>query len=124
MKIIRYFFVGAAAAAVDITVFGLLAEVMGLPWFSVSVFSFLLATAFNYALSVSYVFTSGVRFARHHETLLVFAVSSVGLALNQAVLWLMIENLLWNLMLAKATATACVFFWNYGIRKNFIFHPA
>jgi putative flippase GtrA len=64
-----------------------------------------------------------VRFARHHETLLVFAVSSVGLALNQAVLWLLIENLLWDLMLAKVTATACVFFWNYGIRKNFIFHP-
>jgi putative flippase GtrA len=124
MRIVRYFFVGAAAAAVDIGVFGVGAKLMALPWFPVSCFSFVLATATNYALSVRHVFSSGVRFARHHELLLVFAVSGIGLAINQAALWVLIEKGGWELILAKVAATGIVFFWNYGARRNFIFRPS
>lgn len=121
MRLIRYFFVGAAAAAVDITIFGVLCVLAGLPWFPVAVFSFVLATAVNYRLSVRHVFASGVRFAKHHEALLVFAVSAIGLAVNQMVLWVLIEYWSWHSLSAKIAATGVVFFWNYGIRRNFIF---
>lgn len=124
MKIVRYFFVGAAAAAVDIGIFGLLAKGMGLPWFWVGMFSFVLATAVNYRLSVRHVFVSGVRFSRHHEAVLVYVVSAVGLAINQAVLWLLIERWLWDVLLAKLVATASVFFWNYGARRHLIFRES
>lgn len=121
MKIIRYFFVGGTAALVDISVFGLLAKGMGLPWFPVAVFSFTLATIVNYILSVAHVFKSGSSFAKHHEILLVFIVSAVGLLVNQTILWLLIEIYAWNLMLAKIFATGSVFFWNYTMRRQFIF---
>lgn len=124
MRIVRYFFVGAAAAAVDIGVFGVGTKLLGFPWFPVGCLSFVLATAVNYMLSVRHVFDSGVRFHRHHELLLVFAVSGIGLAINQAVLWLLIEKWGWELILAKVGATGTVYFWNYGVRRNFIFRPA
>ena len=91
MRVFRYFFVGGAAAAVDIGLFGLLVKGVGLPWFPVAIVSFVLATVVNYRLSIRYVFDSGVRFASHHEVLLVFVVSAVGLAINQAVLWVLIQ---------------------------------
>ena len=123
MKIVRYFFVGAAAAAVDIGFFAILAKYFGLPWFPVSIFSFVLATLVNYVLSIKHVFSSGVRFARHHEVMLVFVVSAIALAVNQGVLWVLIENWSWNLIIAKIFATGVVFFWNYAARRNFIFNP-
>ncbi|WP_295384887.1 GtrA family protein [uncultured Thiodictyon sp.] len=121
MRVFRYFFVGGAAAAVDIGLFGLLVKGVGLPWFPVAVVSFGLATAVNYFLSIRYVFDSGVRFASHHEVLLVFVVSAVGLAINQAVLWVLIQYTPVDVLLAKMAATGGVFFWNYGARSRFIF---
>lgn len=121
MKLVRYFLVGGVAAAVDIGVFGLLAKVLALPWFPVAVFSFLLATAVNYWLSVRHVFQSGVRFAKLHEAILVYFVSGVGLVLNQTILWLLIEIWSWDILLAKIAATGGVFFWNYLSRSRFIF---
>jgi putative flippase GtrA len=123
MKIARYFFVGAAAAAVDITLFGLLTMALGLPWFPVAIVSFVAATAVNYHLSIRHVFSRGVRFAKHQKAILIYAVSGIGLAVNQGMLWLLIDKLFWHLLLAKVIATGVVFFWNYGSRCLFIFRP-
>jgi len=123
MRIVRYFFVGATAAAVDIGIFTLLAVWLNFTWFFVAVFSFLVATAVNYRLSIRHVFTSGVRFVKHREIMIVYTVSAIGLAINQGVLWLLIEKWAWNLLLAKMVATCGVFLWNYSIRHNLIFKP-
>ena len=81
----------------------------------------MLATAVNYLLSVRFVFKSGVRFARRHEVMLVFAVSAVGLALNQLMLYVGISVLRMDLMLSKNAATGAVFGWNYTARYRFVF---
>lgn len=121
MKIVTYFLVGATAAAVDIGVFGVLVKVFGLPWFPVAIFSFLLATAVNYVLSIRYVFESQVRFSRQHEISLVFIVSAVGLVFNQLFLWVFIEQWQIDEVIAKIMASVTVFFWNYLSRRTFIF---
>lgn len=121
MKLVRYFFVGGMAAIVDIGLFALLARLAGLPWFPVALFSFTMATLVNYVLSVRHVFESGIRFSRTHEVMLVFIVSSVGLGINQAVLWFCIESAQIDMLIAKVCASATVFFWNYGARRYFIF---
>jgi putative flippase GtrA len=122
MKLVRYFFVGGAAALVDFGLFALLARVAGLPWFPVALFSFTLATLLNYLLSVRHVFESGIRFTRRHELMLVYLVSAVGLAINQVVLWFGIESARVDMLVAKLIATGTVFFWNYGARRYFIFN--
>ena len=121
--IVRYFFVGGTAALVDWAVFYLLAQRLGLPWFPIALFSFVCATAVNYVLSIRHVFRSGTRFTPRREVFLVFAVSAAGLVLNQLILWLLIERLLWYLMPAKILATGVVFIWNYTVRRFFIFRP-
>lgn len=117
----RYFLVGGAAAAVDFSVFAVLYSALDWHWFPSATISFVMATAFNYALSVYFVFTSGVRFARFHEIGLVFLVSSVGLVMNQLALWIGFQMLQIDVYLAKVFATGAVFFWNFGARRYFIF---
>jgi putative flippase GtrA len=121
--IVRYFLVGGTAALVDWVLFGVLAQLLGLPWFPVALFSFLAATLVNYILSIRHVFRSGTRFSTRHEMALVFLVSGVGLIINQSILWILIERAHWNMLLGKIQATGVVFLWNYGARRFFIFRP-
>jgi len=120
-KIARYFGVGAVAAAVDISLFALFARYLGYNYLVVGFFTFILATAVNYALSIRYVFESGIRFARHHEVALVFGVSAFGLAVNQLVLYLGVAVVRLDVVLSKVAATGAVFLWNYTVRSRFVF---
>ena len=122
-RILRYFAVGGAAACVDIGLFMLFAGGFGLPYLWVAAGSFLVATLVNYVLSVRFVFESGRRFRRRWELILVYLVSGIGLALNQAILAAGVEIAGLGLLAAKLVATGTVFFWNYLSRRFFIFGP-
>jgi putative flippase GtrA len=113
--------VGGAAACVDIGLFAVFAKILGLPYLRVATASFALATLVNYWLSVRFVFVSGQRFRRRWEMAMVFVVSAAGLALNSLILWLAVEYLKSELMVAKLAATGVVFFWNYFARRVLIF---
>jgi len=121
MRLLRYFFVGGAAAAVDIGLFSLFANYLGFPWLPVSFCTFLCATLVNYLLSIRFVFESGVRHKKHIEVIGVFAISTLALVVNQAVLYIAIEQLGWHLIFSKVVATGAVFFWNYFGRSKLIF---
>ena len=121
IKLFRYFCVGGAAAVVDFLLFAFMTKLAGIPWFSSALVSFFLATIFNYVLSVRHVFESGVRFSRHQEIFFVFAVSGIGLTVNQLVLWLLIESGNWEPLIAKLFGTGAVFLWNFIARHHFIF---
>ncbi|WP_329741575.1 GtrA family protein [Dyella sp. A6] len=122
MKIVRYFFVGGAAAALDFLIFAALTGVVHLSWFWSAIASFTAATLFNYVLSIRFVFKSGARFVRkHHELSAVFLVSSIGLMINQAVLWACIDIASIHPLVSKLIGTGVVFFWNYAARKHFVF---
>ena len=120
-RIARYFAVGGVAACVDIGLFMLFAQYLGLPYLRVAPATFVVATLVNYWLSIRFVFVSGARFRRRWEVALVFAVSAVGLVLNQAILALAVERLGAALLAAKLLATGTVFFWNYFARRLFVF---
>ena len=121
MILIKYFFVGGAAALLDIGLFIFFAGYLVWPWGPVAVGTFILATLVNYFLSINYVFESGIRHQKKIEILAVYAVSFFGLVLNQLVLYFAIVLMASSLIVAKVCATAIVFFWNYFSRKFFIF---
>ena len=123
-RIARYFGVGAMAAAVDIALFYLFAKTLGYNYLVVGTLTFIVATLVNYVLSIRYVFRSGVRFARTQEMLLVFAISAVGLALNQLALYAGVSKLGLGLLLSKVCATGAVFMWNYLARARIVFRSA
>jgi putative flippase GtrA len=117
----RYFVVGGIATVVDVGLFMLFAQQMGLPYLRVAAGTFVLATLVNYFLSVRFVFVSGLRFRRRYEIALVFVVSAIGLAINQAILWACVELAGLGLLFSKLAATAVVFSWNYLSRRHFVF---
>ena len=117
----RYFLVGGTCAAVDIGLFMLFAQFLGLPYLRVAAGSFTAATLLNYFLSVRFVFVSGLRYTPRWELALVFAVSLVGLGINQLILALCVEQWASPLLLAKVVATGSVFFWNYFARRMIVF---
>lgn len=121
MKFVRYLFVGGAAAIVDIGLFTVFARLLGYNYLIVAACTFIIATGVNYGLSVRHVFESRVRFSRPYEVALVFAVSAIGLGLNQAVLFVAVTELGYELVISKVLATGMVFGWNYLIRANFVF---
>ena len=123
MKIAKYFVVGGFSALVDLAVFSAGVYLLGWGWFPAALLSFILATAVNYVLSVGYVFGSGARFGRHSEIVLVAIASGIGLAGNQAMLWVGIRLLGLGPVPAKVLATASVFGWNYAARRYYIFRP-
>lgn len=124
MKIVRYFFVGGTAAIVDIGIFFLFAKLAGYDYLLIGCIGFLVATAVNYVLSVKHVFRSGIRYSKRKEVALVYLVSMVGLAINQLVLYVLIDHMRSELMLAKLTATGVVFFWNFSVRYFIVFRAA
>jgi len=121
VKIFRYFVVGGVAATVDIGFFFLFAKVAGFNYLAVAPVGFILATWVNYQLSVRHVFRSGVRFTRGREIVLVYVISTVGLLINQAILYGLVDLVGADLMLSKLTATATVFLWNYSARNYYLF---
>lgn len=121
MRIVKYFFVGGAAAVVDIGLFSIFASYLGWPWIPVSIITFILATLTNYFLSIQFVFESGARHKQHVEVLGVFIVSTLALVVNQLVLYFAIEIFGLHLIFSKIIATGVVFFWNYYGRSKFIF---
>jgi len=121
VRIVRYFFVGAAAAAVDIGLFTFFVHFLHFNYFAVGVCTFVIATAVNYALSVRLVFKSGARFRVRDEVVLVFAVSAVGLIVNQGCLYIGVTVAGLPPVLAKIGATGAVFLWNYWARAHFVF---
>jgi putative flippase GtrA len=121
MKIVRYFFVGAIAAVIDIGLFTIFASYLKFPWAIVSIISFIIATLANYFLSIRFVFKSGSRYKKYNEILGVFMVSLLALLLNQVFLYFFIEKMNLHMILSKCLATSMIFFWNYFGRKRLIF---
>jgi putative flippase GtrA len=119
----RYFVVGGISAVFDISLFFVFAKLLGYHYLAVSTVTFVFAVALNYALSVRYVFTSGVRFSRGQELALVYLVSAIGLGLHLLVLYVAVDKLGVELMLSKFVATGSVFMWNFLVRNYFVFRP-
>ncbi len=122
-QIFRYFFVGGIAAVVDIVIFFLFAKILGFNYLLIGAVGFIIATLINYLLSIKYVFRSNVRFTKRLEIFWIYVVSLAGLFLHLTFLYLFIDLIQLEKMLGKLLAIGGVFFWNFLLRKNFIFKP-
>ena len=120
-QFLRYFWVGCAATVVDFSLFFFFVKMLHIGWFVAATTSFILSALANYHISIRYVFVTGARFGKKSEITLVLLASSIGLGLNQVILYLCIEQLHAPLLLAKVCATGIVFFWNFGIRQSYLF---
>jgi putative flippase GtrA len=124
VRIVKYFFVGGAAAAVDLTVFTVFVKLLGYNYLAVSVCGFTIATPVNYLFGIKFVFRRGARFSTRHEVALLYLVSATGLAFNTGLLFAFVEYLRLDSLIAKILATLGTFLWNYTLRQRFVFREA
>ena len=123
-KLVKYFFVGGAAACVDLSIFYFLSINLSYNYLLTGAFGFLLATWVNYVLCIKYIYISGQRFSGRGEIFGVYLASSVGLLMHELALYGFHEYFGAELMLAKILAIGLVFFWNFSIRNFYVFSKA
>lgn len=120
MQFLRYFFVGGSAAIVDILVFTVLITYAGLHYFPAAFIAYMCGLAWNHILCVVWIFES-----KHHrvkEVLMVFLIALGGLLWTWLLLWLLIEYAGIEEVIAKMISQILVLFWNFTMRKFYVFH--
>ena len=118
----RYVLVGAAAFIVDLTLLVWLAA-LGMHYLAANSAAFLAANLFNFAAAHRFVFASSARTSDGRALyLVVLAISVVGLALNDLLLYAATAGLGLALVPAKITATLVTLLWNFAARKRLAYY--
>ncbi|KKR22165.1 MAG: hypothetical protein UT50_C0001G0077 [Candidatus Moranbacteria bacterium GW2011_GWA2_39_41] len=122
IQFFRYLFVGGASTIVDMGAFFIVVNTLHFHYLIAQTISFLFGLIINYILSIFWVFSHTGNFKKEFA---LFAIIGIGgLLLSYLFLWLLIDisNLhTFKDMLAKAIAVLIVLFWNFGMRKKFVF---
>lgn len=120
IQFFRYIFVGGfafLADAVTLWVFELFTHYM-----IAAAAAFLLGLAVNYALSVLFVFSEAERVKNRAAEFAAYAVIGViGLALTEAIMYVLTDLCGLYFMLSKVIAAAVVLLWNFIARKKILY---
>lgn len=118
-QILKFGVVGGGAFLIDYSVLYVLTEFVGIYYLTSSVISFIVSLIFNYILSIYWVFD--VTKKQTIKDIIIFVIlSTIGLGINQVVMYLGSDILHIYYMLTKLVATAIVMVWNFVTRKIFI----
>lgn len=121
VQFVRYFFVGGFAFVVDFGLLYILTEYAGLHYLLSATLSFIAGLLVNYIISCIWVFSDSKFKNRLVEFLIFAAIGIVGLALNDALIWLFTDCIGTYYMFSKIVAAALVYLWNFFARKYIVF---
>ena len=116
----RFIITGGLTATIDFVLLVLFVEVFSLYYLVAGGISFVVAVSLNYFISRDWVFTGG-KYSHPVEFLGFFITSSIGLLLNQIVLWIFVDLLSLDYRISKVIAIFIVTFWNFATKKHLIF---
>lgn len=120
MRFMRYLVVGTIAFAVDLGC--LMALVNQVPLLIANTIAFLLANLVNFVLAHVWVFRRPLqRRDLVRAYVAVLAISLVGLALNDALVWLGVRVADVGIVTSKVAATIAVLCWNYFSRAFWVY---
>ena len=119
-QIIKFGFVGFLCFFIDYGVMVVLADRFGRDYRVSCGISFTVSVIVNYILSVTFVFETDKKKNRSGEFVIFVVLSLIGLAINEACMWLSVEFLGIHYKLSKIGATGVVMVYNFISRKIFI----
>lgn len=119
-KIVKFGFVGIFSTLLDYIILFILKEKFYLDVLYASAFSFIISVLFNYTLSMKFVFIDKKNMSKIKEISIFFLTATLGLIINQMVMYISIEKLKIYYMISKVLATAIVMFWNFTSRYIFL----
>ena len=111
LQFCKFGLVGTLCFCIDYGLMILLTERTGLHYFTSSAISFTVSVVVNYILSMRFVFK---------EMAIFVALSLVGLALNQMIMWIAVELFRIFYAVAKILSTMLVTTYNFISRKLFL----
>lgn len=119
LQILRFGVVGGLAFLIDSSLLFVLTEYLHVYVLVSSVISFIVSLIFNYLLSIFWVFD--VKKKQTVKEVLLFAIlSTIGLGINQVVMYLGVEVFHIYYMICKVLSTFIVMVYNFITRKIFI----
>ena len=121
VQFVRYVFVGAFAFVIDFGLLYILTEYARLHYLLSATLSFIAGLLVNYIISCLWVFNGSKFKNRLVEFLFFAAIGVVGLALNDALIWLFTDCIGTHYMFSKIVAAAMVYLWNFFARKYLVF---
>jgi len=119
----RFIVAGLATFAVEFALLILLKEGLGIQYLIANAIAFTVAVAFNYVLSVAWVF-HGAKNGGNVAKIAFFTVSVIGLVLNQLLMWLLVGLGGLYYLVAKLITSVLVMLWNYAAKRKVLFHAS
>lgn len=116
VQILRFGLVGFFCFFIDYGILVFLTEIIGLYYLISSGLSFVVSVIVNYILSFLYVFETGTD-NKWKKFLAFVLLSTVGLGINQLIMWFCGDILNIYYMISKVVATAIVMIYNFITRK-------
>lgn len=119
--LIGYLIVGGLATIVEWAGFWLFSEKLSIEYLLATALAFAISTFANWLFGRLLVFRGKQQQSLLREILSVYLASIVGLLLNLLIMFLLVQLLGVEKMIAKMAATALVFTYNYLVRKLIIY---
>lgn len=121
LQMLRYCFVGGIAFIADNGSYLLLVK-MGCHYMAGAVIAFFIGLAVNYLLSKLLVFKmENARTGAISEFAIYALIGAVGLGITEVLLWLQVEVLGFNEIIAKLAASVITLIWNFAARKIILY---
>jgi putative flippase GtrA len=121
LQLLRYTFVGGFAFIVDFSLLYLLTNYLNLYYLLSALIAFIAGLLINYFLSIRWVFYRRNVTNRKLEFVIFMVIGIVGLALNELLLWLFTDILLFYYLISKIFTAIFVYLWNFFARKLLLF---
>ena len=116
-QLFKFGIVGVIAFLIDYGILWCLTEYIGL-WYLLSAsISFIISVTFNYFASMKYVFVPREDMSERKQFLLFVGMSAIGLCINEAGMWLLVDLVGIYYMISKIGVTAVVMVYNFITRK-------
>jgi len=119
-QFMKFGIVGVIAFIIDYGVMIFLTEVFGVPYLISTTISFVVSVIFNYFASMRFVFKRKDDMSRRREFIIFVVLSVYGLAINDVLMWLMVDSLFIDYRISKIVVTVVVAVWNFVTRKIFL----
>ena len=119
-QFMKFGVVGVVAFLIDYGLMVALTELAGVEYLLSATISFTASVVFNYLASMRYVFTHKEGLSRRREFVIFVVLSVIGLAINDALMFLGTSFLGISYLITKVFATAVVMVYNFVTRKKFL----
>jgi len=119
LQFFRYLICGGMATLTDVSVLYSFTHFLHINYLIAAACGFIMGIIINYNLNIVLVFKSSGEIKKEFP---LFALIGIGgLIWTEIIMWLLVDKLNFYIMVSKLVAIVLVLFWNFFMRKKFVF---